>query len=504
MTKSQAIRHCIFNDSLFATRFFFAAQNGQKFNVGEHHSKIANALDRVFAGEVQFLMINLPPRYSKTEMMKAFVEKGLAINPSSKYIITSYSEFLALDNSERIKDVVSSDWYKGLFPEVEIKKDAKSKHKWYTTAGGGVYATSSQGQITGFGAGTVQTESVDVIEMLKMDMDSFWDGEDEEGKVNTNTSKFGGAIIIDDPLKVVDADSPVVRQKVIDIFDGTIRSRVNDRNTPIIVIMQRLHRDDLCGYLQREEEQYNWEVLQLPAIVMGEDGTERALYPFKHTLEDLQRMRKNNKYVFETQYQQNPTTINDRVWLASFDRKRNVGKTKYNPIAPLYVSFDFNKNPITCSLWQFTSKRICCIDTIRLENATTRMVCREIEKRYPRANLIVTGDCAGSNANTMTQINNYEEIRMFFRLGANAMQVSRTNPRLAESRLFMNNCFERYDIIIDEERCKPLIFDCENVMSDDENRPIKTSRANVTQQADFLDNARYFFHRFYKHFTPMN
>ena len=497
MTQSQAIRYCIATDTMFATRFFFASQNGQKFNVGEHHELMAKAFDRVFSGETQYLMINVPPRHSKTEFIKSFIEKGLGINPASKYILTSYSLNLALDNSERIKDVVASEWYRKIFPEVEIKKDASAKQKWYTTAGGGVYATSSQGQITGFGAGVMETEASDILAFLNGDIQ-------EENNKQNDEHKVGGAIIIDDPLKPIDADSPVVRQKVIDIFDGTIRSRVNDRRTPIIIVMQRLHKDDLCGYLQRPEEQYNWEVLSLPAIITNPDGTERALFPAKHTLEELQQMRASNKYVFETQYQQNPTSINDRVWLASFDRTRHVGVTQYNPRAMLYASFDFNRNPITCSLWQFTPKRICCIDTIRLENATTRMVCRVIDERYPRANLIITGDCAGSNANTMTQINNYEEIRAYFRLGQSAMQISRTNPRLAESRLFMNNCFERYDIIIDEVRCKPMIFDFENVMSDEENRPVKTSRGNVAQQADFLDNARYFFHRFYKHFTPMN
>lgn len=497
MTRSQAIRHCILNDTLFATRFFFASQNGQKFDVGEHHKIIASALDDVFAGKTRFLMINMPPRYSKTEMLKSFVEKGIGINAASKYIMLSYSANLALDNSERIKDAVASDWYKSIFPSVEIKKDAKSKQKWYTTAGGGVYATSSQGQITGFGAGVMDTEGSDI--------EAFLNGDDfvkEGGTPQQDDQKFGGAIIIDDPLKVIDADSPVVRQKVIDIFEGTIRSRTNSRNTPIIVIMQRLHKDDLCGYLQRPEEQYDWRIVSLPAIVTDEEGNERALYPFKHTLDELQTMRRQNKYVFETQYQQNPTSINDKLWLFTFNRSRHVGTTTFNPRMPLYASFDFNHNPMTCSLWQFDTK-IYAIDTIRLENATTRMVCAEIEKRYPRANLIVTGDCAGSNATTMSLINNYQEVRFYFRLGESAMQVPRTNPPLAQSRLFMNNCFEQYDIVIDKDRCKPLIFDFENVMSDENNKPIKANRANVAQQSDFLDNARYFFHRFYSHFIPI-
>ena len=501
MTQSQAIRQCIKRSTLFATRFFFASQYGQKFNVGEHHKKMAQEFDDVFEGKTRFLIINVPPRYSKTEMLKAFVEKGLGINPAAKFIILSYSDNLALDNSEKIKDVCASDWYKQVFPNVEIKHDANAKKKWYTTQGGGIYATSSQGQITGFGAGVVETEASDILSFLNgTDNDTPETKEEEQ----TEEYKFGGAIIIDDPLKAVDADSPVIRQKVIDIFEGTIRSRVNDRKTPIIVVMQRLHKDDLSGYLQRPEEQYDWKVLSLPAIVTDEDGNERALYPFKHTLDELHQMRAQNKYVFETQYQQNPMTVTDRTWLHAFDRTRHVGKTTYNPHMPLYVSFDFNKDPMTCSLWQFDNRRIYGIDTIRIQNATTRMVCMEIMKRYPRAMLIVTGDCAGNARTTMSQITNYDEIRMYFRLGAAAIQVSTTNPPLAQSRLFMNNCFERFDIIIDKDRCKPLIDDCEQVMSDEDNKPIKTSRSNPAQQSDFLDNMRYFFHRFYRFFVQVN
>ena len=168
--------------------------------------------------------------------------------------------------SEHIKDAVASDWYQRIFPDVEIKPDASAKQKWYTTEGGGVYATSAQGQITGFGAGTVETDAADIESFLYGDeSDEPLRGNPDKGietlvaaQADAEQYQFGGAIIIDDPLKVVDADSPVVRQKVIDIFEGTIRSRVNSRNTPIIVVMQRLHKDDLCGYLQRPEEQYEW------------------------------------------------------------------------------------------------------------------------------------------------------------------------------------------------------------------------------------------------------
>ena len=484
MTKNQAIRHCIMTDTLFATRYFFYAENARRFNVGEHHKRIAAALDRVFSGQCTRLIINCPPRYSKTEMLKAFVKKGLAINPASKYIMLSYSANLALDNSERIKDAVASEWYSDIFPWVQIKRDSRSKQKWYTTAGGGIYATSSDGQVTGFGAGLVKEEPA---------------GDFED--IDTANNVWGGAIIIDDPLKPLDASSPVKRQKVNDQFENTIRSRVNDRSTPIIIIMQRLHKQDLCGYLL-DLEPDEWEVLSLPALSVDSEGRETALYPFKHTVEELHKIQAANRFTFETQYQQNPQAINEKLWLFAFDRRKHTGHVEYDPTAPLVMSWDFNRNPMTCTLFQHINGQARGIDCIRIENATTRMVCQEIDRKYPGAFFLVTGDVAGKNATTLSLLNNYDVVKAYFNLSRSQMQYSGSNPRLADSRYFINSLFEQYDIVFDSERCKPAIFDFENVMADDENKPVKTTRDNVAQQADFLDNVRYYFHRFYKELQP--
>lgn len=484
MTAAQAIRHCIYTDTLFATRYFFAQENGRKFNVGEHHAKIATTLDRVFSGECTRLMINMPPRYSKTEMLKALVKKGIAMNPASKYLLLSYSDNLALENSENIKDVVASEWYHDLFPWVEIKKDSKAKKSWKTTAGGGVYAVSSDGQVTGFGAGLVKE-----------------DNEEDDFEIKAQEGTWGGCIIIDDPLKPLDASSPVKRQKVNDQFENTIRSRVNDRSTPIIIIMQRLHKEDLCGYLL-DLEPDEWEVLSLPALSVDSEGKEVALYPFKHTVEELHKIQAANRFVFETQYQQNPQAINEKLWLFAFDRTKHTGKVEYDPNHPLVMSWDFNRNPMTCTLFQHINGQARGVECIRIENATTRMVCQEIEKKYPNAFFLVTGDVAGKNATTLSLLNNYDVVKAYFGLTRSQMQYSGSNPRLADSRYFINSLFEQYDIVFDAEKCKPAIFDFENVLADDENKPVKTTRDNVAQQADFLDNVRYYFHRFYKELQP--
>lgn len=262
------------------TRYVFGCIYKRPFVIGNHHRIICDALDRVLSGKLTKLIINIAPRYGKTEIaVKSFISAGLAMNPAAKFIHLSYSDDLAHDNSEEIRDIVKSDEYRTLFPYVEIKDGSDSKKKWLTTEGGGVYATSTGGQITGFGAGAVG-----------------------------DSARFSGAIVIDDPIKPEDALSDAKREKVNQRFETTIRNRVNSRNTPVIIIMQRLHENDLCGYLTRKEPG-EWEVISLPVLSTGEDGEERPLWDFKHTLDELHKLHDINPFVFETQYMQNPTPM---------------------------------------------------------------------------------------------------------------------------------------------------------------------------------------------------
>lgn len=280
--------------TLNAACSFFDIQHHRKFIINEHHRIICEALDKVLAGDCTRLIINIAPRYSKTQLaVKTFIGKGLAHNPAARFIHLSYSKNLALDNSEEIKDLVTTAEYQAMFPQVKIKKDSKAKNKWYTTKHGGVYATATGGQVTGFGAGAVDPEAEDDEVMGDEIADDLRYIEECDG--------FGGALIIDDPVKPEDADSDLKRERINQRFDNTIRSRVNSRRTPIIIVMQRTHPDDLVGYLLKNEPGV-WTVISLPAI--QEDGT--ALWPHKHTLQELYELKEKNEVVFETQYQQNP------------------------------------------------------------------------------------------------------------------------------------------------------------------------------------------------------
>jgi len=290
------------------TKAMFKAQYKRSFIVAEHHKKIFQALQDVVDGKCKRLIINMPPRYGKTETaIKSFISWCFALNPKCRFLHLSYSDMLVKDNSDTIRGIMKEGLYKSLFPKSALESDKSSATRWKTAAGGELYAVSTQGQVTGFGAGNVDVTEDELTQMTTAgDALSLDDNINNvlEG-IGARTNVFQGAILIDDPMKPEDAESDIVRERINLRFENTIRNRTNSRNTPIIIIMQRLHEHDLCGYLQ-EIEPDEWTVLSLPAIQVGEDGTEHALWPMKHTLDELHRMRDINPLVFDTQYMQDP------------------------------------------------------------------------------------------------------------------------------------------------------------------------------------------------------
>lgn len=252
------------------TRWMFRERRGYQWTQARHHALICDALERVFNGETKRLIINIPPRYSKTEIAVVnFIAWAMGRVPDSEFIHASYSATLAVNNSVQIRNLVQHEEYRAIFPKVELESESSSH--WKTTAGGVMYATGAGGTITGFGAGKQR------------------DG-------------FGGCIIIDDPHKADEARSAVRRQNIIDWFQNTVESRKNSEDTPIILIMQRLHEKDLAGWLLEGGNGEEWEHLCLPAI--QDDGT--ALWTEKHDIETLRRMEQAAPYVFAGQYLQRP------------------------------------------------------------------------------------------------------------------------------------------------------------------------------------------------------
>lgn len=277
-------------DLLAFLMWVFSVIKKEEFLENWHHRVIADTLMKVYRGELKHVIINLPPRYTKTELViKCFVSWCLAKNPKCKFIHLSYSDDLALDNSSAIKEIVLSDEYQERW-EMHLKQDSQSKKKWFNEQGGGMYATATGGQITGFGAGAV------------------------------GTREFSGAILIDDPLKPDDAGSDTIRSRMNERFNNTIKSRTNSKDTPIIIIMQRLHEDDMAGFLLSGGSEFNFFHLNLPAIKEDEpndiDPRERgeALWKDKHDEKQLEEMRKADAKVYAGQMQQRPAPAEGNIF----------------------------------------------------------------------------------------------------------------------------------------------------------------------------------------------
>ena len=156
------------NDFLYFTRYFFKENYNRKFVVSPHHQKIANKLKEVIDGKCKRLIINIAPRYGKTELaVKAFIAYGFALNPRSKFLHVSYSQELAVANSEEVRDSFILNPEYDRFFNVGLNPSSTAKKKWETKEGGVLYATATGGQVTGFGAGDVDNEEDFLMIMSK-------------------------------------------------------------------------------------------------------------------------------------------------------------------------------------------------------------------------------------------------------------------------------------------------------------------------------------------------
>ncbi|WP_454691141.1 phage terminase large subunit [Achromobacter aloeverae] len=314
-------------DHLFFSRYFFKHRQAIKFRVNWHHQLIAEKVQAVIDGKIKNLVINVPPGSSKTELVAInLMARGLALNPRARFLHISYSDDLALLNSQTAKELVQSDEFQELWP-LSIADDAKAKKRWNVLVdgrkAGGVYAVSLGGQITGFRAGH---------------MAKGWQG----------------AIVIDDPLKVSDANSRPRRSKANRDLIATVKSRRANPDTPIIVIMQRLALEDVTGFIQAGNLGGDWESVVIPALIddayvaglpahirpLVDDGGERdekgrfSYWPYKEPLADLLQMEAGvgadqdgsrvSRYVFSSQYQQAPRPLGGDLIQGTWFRRYTV------------------------------------------------------------------------------------------------------------------------------------------------------------------------------------
>lgn len=266
------LKYMLEQDGIQFMRYFFKHREGNKMLRNWHHYVIEYVLQAVFDQKIDRLIVNIAPGYSKTEQVVLnFIHRGLALNPRSKYIHASYSGDLAQENSSKIKEGIESPYFQELWP-MKVRVDSKGKKRWFTQLGGGMMAAPAGGQITGFRAGRM-----------------------EEG--------FTGAFVIDDPVKPDDAYSAVKRNAINNRFNNTMRSRLAVETVPMIVIMQRIHEDDLSGYLLKGGSGDRWHHLVIPTHLTEEvlDAKYPADYTHGHRIDIngvLQALHGGPQYAF--------------------------------------------------------------------------------------------------------------------------------------------------------------------------------------------------------------
>jgi predicted phage terminase large subunit-like protein len=310
-----------------------------------HIHAIAYQLERVQRGEIRRLIINLPPRSLKSQICSvAFSTYVLGHDPSKRIIGMSYSQDLATKHSNDCREVMSSPWYRQLFPQTKLSRHKNTETEFATTRMGHRIATSIEGTLTGRG---------------------------------------GDIIILDDPLKPNDALSDSKRERVNDAFSNTILSRLDDKRTgAIIIVMQRLHEDDLVGRLLREQPD-QWTVLSLPAIA-EEDQTipisegqyhVRRIGDVLHeereprsVLDDIRRQSGSD--VFAAQYQQSPVPRDGAMIKRKWPRCYNLPPQR-DSSATIIQSWDTatkggeQSNYSVCTTWLYQNKRYYVLDVYR-------------------------------------------------------------------------------------------------------------------------------------------
>lgn len=203
---------------------------------------------------------------------------------------------------------------------------------------------------------------------------------------------------------------------------------------------------------------------------------------------------------FAQEYLASFVTENLDAWAYCYSKPKHVGPTTLNRAYEVRLSFDFNRNPITCGVFQDING-IKGIEQIKLQNSNIYDLCDYINAKYAGCLLMVTGDATGRASNAMVKdnLNYYTVIKNKLNLSTSQIKVHTVNPTLEENRVLVNSILHNIPVTLDEINCKGLIFDLEHAQVLPDGSLDKTDRKDPTKQLDALDCFRYYCNTFHKH-----
>jgi predicted phage terminase large subunit-like protein len=362
----------------FMHRAFCELNRDSPFSQNWHNELIASKLQACLDGNITRLIINLPPRSLKSHTASiCFPAYVLGHKPSAQIICASYGQQLADKLSLDCRTLMGSEWYRRLF-QVQLSPRKQSVQEFLTTANGFRLATSVGGVLTGRGA---------------------------------------DFIIIDDPLKPDEAVSQTQRRAVNDWFDHTLYSRLNDKRTGcIVIIMQRLHEDDLVGHVLEQEQ---WERVRLSAIAEEDEVHQivtpfsqltvrrragEALHPEREPLELLENLRRTlGEYNFAGQYQQEPAPLGGGMVKAEWFRRYVPGEepSRFDQIIQSWdtanKSSELNDYSV-CTTWGQRNKKFYLLHVLRkrLDYPDLKRAVREQAERFGPAIILIEDKASGT------------------------------------------------------------------------------------------------------------
>ena len=279
----------------------YAAAMWPPFQLARHHKLIVDKLEAVERGEIDRLMIFLPPRHGKSLIDSTlFPAWYLGRHPDRSIIASSYGQELASDFGRRVRGYVTDQLHVAIFPDSRVVDDSNAVHRFGLTGGGNYYAVGAGGPITGRGA---------------------------------------DLLLIDDPIKSrEDANSAAFRRSLQDWYQHVAYTRLQPGGA-IVLIQTRWHQDDLTGWLLREHTSENWHIVSLPAIAEPGDALGRQegapLWPERFPLEVLERIREAiGSSAWLSLYQQRPTAeegaIFKRAWFKTFSTEPEMKRVVFS------------------------------------------------------------------------------------------------------------------------------------------------------------------------------
>lgn len=203
---------------------------------------------------------------------------------------------------------------------------------------------------------------------------------------------------------------------------------------------------------------------------------------------------------FAQEYLASFVTSDLNAYAYSYNVTKHLGTTTLNRHYEVYLSFDFNRDPVTCGVFQHYGDWIYGIEQIKLRNSNIYDLCDYILAGYNGTMFIVTGDASGkaSTALVKDNINFYSVIKAKLNLANTQLRVPSANPRIEENRVLVNSILHNKNVRIDPVKCKGLVFDLEHARVLPDGSLDKTDRHDPTKQLDALDCFRYYLNTFHK------